>query len=83
MQNVLFKRKTIPVDVNFLLWKQPTFNSASLIFFCIFPSKKFDCGENRKEPKLETKREKLQRKVPGITTALYLVELDSKTMDLK
>ena len=44
MKNILFKRKTIPIEVNFLLWKKITFDLASLNFFSKFSSKKLDDG---------------------------------------
>ena len=35
-KNVLFKRKTIPIDDNFWLWKNITFNQANLKSFLVF-----------------------------------------------
>ena len=44
MKNVLFKRKIIPIEVNFLLWEELDFEFGQFEFFCKVPSRNFDGG---------------------------------------
>ena len=51
---MLFKQKTIPIEVNFLLWGKFHFEFNQFDFFLKFHSKNFDggAGGGQKEPQI-------------------------------